>query len=91
MESLKILFQFLVNLISVYGDGLSYFADWPNVCHLLWYPYHLEKCGEARCMACAPAMMASAQVSNNYGSIIEGKTEDPYSFCMHNRHQCMTL
>ena len=43
------------------GDGLSYFAEWPNVCALLWYPYHQEKCGEARCLACAPAMMASAR------------------------------
>ena len=46
------------------SDGLSYFADWPHVCALLWYPYQAEKCGEARCLACAPAMMASAQVSN---------------------------
>ena len=45
-----------------YNDGLSYFAEWPNVCHMIWYPYHKEKCGEARCLACAPAMMASAQV-----------------------------
>ena len=44
------------------SDGLSYFADWPHVCSLLWYPYQAEKCGEARCTACAPAMMASAQV-----------------------------
>ena len=46
------------------SDGLSYFADWPHVCALLWYPYQAEKCGEARCLACAPAMMASAQVSD---------------------------
>ena len=46
------------------SDGLSYFADWPHVCKLLWYPYQAEKCGEARCLACAPAMMASAQVSH---------------------------
>ena len=46
------------------SDGLSYFADWPHVCKLLWYPYQAEKCGEARCLACAPAMMASAQVSD---------------------------
>ena len=43
-------------------QGLSHFAEWPNICQLLWYPYHGEKCGEARCLACAPAMMASAQV-----------------------------
>ena len=47
------------------SDGLSYFADWPHVCKLLWYPYQAEKCGEARCLACAPAMMASAQVSDH--------------------------
>ena len=42
--------------------GLSYFAEWPHICKLLWFPYHTERCGESRCMACAPAMMASAQV-----------------------------
>ena len=43
-------------------QGLSHFAEWPHICRMLWYPYHREKCGEARCLACAPAMMASAQV-----------------------------
>ena len=44
--------------------GLSYFADWPHVCALLWYPLHQTRCGTARCTACAPAMMASAQVAH---------------------------
>ena len=43
-------------------QGLSHFAEWPHICRMLWYPYHREKCGEARCLACAPAMMAFAQV-----------------------------
>ena len=43
-------------------QGLSQFAEWPHICRMLWYPYQREKCGEARCLACAPAMMASAQV-----------------------------
>ena len=50
------------NVANGFVDGLSTFADWPHICHLLWYPYHQEKCGESRCLACAPAMMASAQV-----------------------------
>jgi len=52
-----------------FDASLSYFAQWPNICKMLWFPYHTEKCGEARCMACAPAMMASAQVCR----LLEGR------------------
>ena len=53
----------MIMIMVVQGDGLSQLAEWPNVCALLWYPYQAEKCGEAKCLACSPAMMASAQVS----------------------------
>ena len=44
------------------NSGLSFFAKWPLVCKALWFPYDAEKCRSARCMACAPSMMASATV-----------------------------
>jgi len=49
---------------------LSYFAQWPIVCKALWYPYDAGKCRSARCMACAPAMMASAQVCRKSEGVI---------------------
>ena len=49
---------------------LSFFAKWPLVCKALWYPYDSEKCRSARCMACAPAMMASAQVCRKSEGVV---------------------
>merc|ERR1712129_628461 len=49
---------------------LSYFAKWPLICKALWYPYDSEKCRSARCMACAPAMMASAQVCKRSEGVV---------------------
>jgi len=48
----------------------SFFAKWPLVCKALWYPYDSEKCRSARCMACAPAMMASAQVCKRSEGVV---------------------
>ena len=59
----------IFNPNEIFDASLSYFAQWPNICKMLWFPYHTEKCGEARCMACAPAMMASAQVCR----LLEGR------------------
>jgi len=57
-------------LIDEDDSNLSYFHKWPAVCTILWYPYHEEKCQSARCMACAPAMMASAQVcKRSHGTV----------------------
>lgn len=55
------------------NDGLSYFAGWPSLCKLLWYPYHEERCGKARCVACAPALMASAQVCRMKGGQVTSR------------------
>jgi len=49
---------------------ISFFAKWPLVCKALWYPYDSEKCRTARCMACAPAMMASAQVCKRSEGVV---------------------
>merc|ERR1712129_443821 len=35
---------------TIFNASLSYFSEWPNLCKMLWFPYHTEKCGEARCM-----------------------------------------
>jgi hypothetical protein len=35
---------------------------WNKICKIVWWPYHDEHCNGMRCTACAPTIMASAQV-----------------------------
>ena len=37
---------------------------------MLRWPIHKEKCGETRCLICAPAMMAAAQVLSSFIVIV---------------------
>merc|ERR1712242_498195 len=54
--------------IVTFGQDVSETAQdflgqhWNKICKVIWWPYHDEHCNSMRCTACAPTIMASAQV-----------------------------
>merc|ERR1712242_17719 len=54
--------------IVTFGQDVSESAQdflgqhWNKICKVIWWPYHDEHCNSMRCTACAPTIMASAQV-----------------------------